>query len=166
MELTIIGVYDDRHHAHSAKNELLASGFSRRNVQLNPDHDLSATRGPSVQSEQNATLQTSIGNFFRSLFSLDDKSTYSNVYAEAVKRGSYVLTVDIDSDEQRIRAEEIMGHYGPVDIDERSAGWVRQGWRGYDPEAARHAAEKAGNPPQDDGKLRAVLRGKETGRED
>lgn len=109
MELTIIGMDDDRGHAQSAKNELLASGFSRSNVQLNPDHDLSATRGPSIQSEKDATLHASIGNFFRSLFSMDDKSTYSNVYAEAVRRGSYVLTVDVANDEQRVRAEEIMG---------------------------------------------------------
>lgn len=159
MELTIIGMYDDRDHARSAKNELLASGFSRRNVQLNPDHDLSATRGPSIQSEKDTSLHASIGNFFRSLFSMDDKSTYSNVYAEAVRRGSYVLTVDVASDEQRVRAEEIMGHYGPVDIDERSAGWIRQGWRGYDPEATRHAVEKGG-------KLRTVFRRKETSGED
>src|SRR4051794_2345012 len=104
MELIIIGVYDNLMHARSAKNELLAAGFPRSDVQLNPDHDLSATRGPSVQREKNATFSGSVENFFRSLFSLDDKSTYSNVYAEAVRRGSYVLTVDIDTDELRIRA--------------------------------------------------------------
>jgi hypothetical protein len=49
MELTIIGEYDDLTHARSAKNDFLASGFSRSDLQLNPDHDLSAMRGPSVQ---------------------------------------------------------------------------------------------------------------------
>jgi hypothetical protein len=142
VELTIIGVYDDRAHARNARNELLASGFSRSNVQLNPDHDLSAMRGPSVQKEKNVTVNDSIGNFFRSLFSIDDKSTYSNVYAEAVRRGSYVLTVDVESDEQRVRAEGIMGRYGPVDIDERSADWIRHGWRGHDPQVAEQAAGK------------------------
>lgn len=166
MELTIIGVYDDRNHARSAKNELLASGFPRGSVQLNPEHDLPPTKGPSVQKEKNATLSASIGNFFRSLFSMDDKSMYSNVYAEAVKRGSYVLTVDVETDEQRVRAEEIMGHHGPVDIDERSADWIRHGWRGYDPEAARRSAESAGKGPQDLGKLRSVLRAKDTRGED
>ena len=165
MELTIIGVYDDLTHARSAKNDLIASGFSRSQVQLNPDHELSATRGPSVQKEKNPTLGASIENFFRSLFSMDDKSTYSNVYAEAVRRGSYVLTVDVDSDERRVRAEEIMGRYGTVDIDERSADWIRHGWLGYNPQSTGHAAEKAGNPPNA-GTVRAFTRRKKTGESD
>lgn len=165
MELTIIGMYDDLTHARSAKNDLLASGFSRSHVQLNPDHDLSATRGPSVQKDKNATVNASIGNFFRSLFSMDDKSTYSHVYAEAVRRGSYVLTVDVDSDEQRVRAEGIMGRYGPVDIDERSADWIRHGWLGHDPQAAGHAAEKA-ETPLNAGPVRAFPRRKRTGEPD
>jgi hypothetical protein len=161
MELTIIAVYDDLTHARSAKNELLASGFSRRDVQLNPDHELSATRGPSVQSEKSATLSGSIENFFRSFLSMDDKSTYSNVYAEAVRRGSYVLTVDVDTDERRILAEEVMGRHGSVDIDERSAEWIRHGWRGYDPQASGHPAEKESNAP-----VRALPRRKKTGEPD
>jgi hypothetical protein len=156
MELTIIGVYEDRHHARSAKNELLASGFPRSCVQMNPDHDYSATTSPSIQQASHGGLTDSIGNFFRSLFGMDDKSTYSNLYAEAVKRGDTVLTVDVDSDEQRLRAEEIMERHGPVDMDERSATGVRQGWRGYDPEAVPE------NIAPGTGKLRRVLRGKET----
>jgi hypothetical protein len=162
MELTIIGVYDDLTHARSAKNDLLTAGFPRSHVQLNPDHDLPATRGPSVQKDKNATISASVGNFFRSLFSMDDKSTYSHVYAEAVRRGSYVLTVDVDSDGLRARAEGIMGRYGPVDIDERSEDWIRHGWLGHDPQAAGHAAEKAGNPPNA-GTVRAFPRRKKNG---
>lgn len=141
MELTIIGVYEDSAQARSAKNDLLASGFSRSHVQLNPDHDLSATRGPSVQ--KSPTAGSSIENFFRSLFSMDDKSTYSNVYAEAVRRGHYVLTTDVDSDEQRLRAQEIMNRYGPIDIDERSEDWIRRGWRGHDPQASAKGPVRA-----------------------
>jgi hypothetical protein len=68
---------------------------------------------------------------------MGDKGTYSNVYAEAVRRGSYVLTVDVDSDERRLRAEEVMRRHGSVDIDERSAEWVRHGWIGHDPQAKK-----------------------------
>jgi hypothetical protein len=156
MELVIIGVYDDLAHARSAKNDLIASGFARGAVQLNPDHELSATRGPSVQKA--ASFGASVDNFFRSLLSMDDKSTYSNVYAEAVRRGSYVLTVDVDSDEQRVLTEEIMRRFGPVDIDERSADWVRHGWRGHNPQPA----QKKGEAPDAD-TLRTFTRKKEPG---
>jgi hypothetical protein len=147
MELTIIGVYEELAPARSAKHDLIASGFSSRSVQLNPDHELSTTRGPSVQ--KSPTVSASIENFFRSLFSMDDKSTYSNLYAEAVRRGNYVLTVDVDSDALRIQAEQIMNRYGPMDIDERSADWVRHGWRGYDPQQGAPA-------PPGTGPVRAV----------
>lgn len=163
MELVIIGVYDDLEHARSGKNDLIASGFPRSTVQLNPDHDLTATRGPSVQ--KSSTFGASVDNFFRSLLSMDDKSTYSNVYAEAVRRGSYVLTVDVDSDDLRVKAEEIMRRYGPVDIDERTADWVRHGWRGHDPQATARPADQAGGPA-DAESLRAFPRKKETGEPD
>jgi hypothetical protein len=136
MELIIIGVYDDLTHGRSAKNELLASGFTRSEVQLNPDHELPATKAPLVENEKSGTLSGSVENFFRSLI-MGDKGTYSNVYAEAVRRGSCVLTVDVDSDERRLRAKEIMGRHGSVDIEERSAEWVRHGWSGHDPQAKK-----------------------------
>lgn len=142
MELTIIGVYEELAPARSAKNDLIASGFSSRTVQLNPDHEQATTRGPSVQ--KSPTVSASIENFFRSLFSMDDKSTYSNLYAEAVRRGNYVLTVDVASEEARLQAEQIMNRYGPMDMDERSADWVRHGWRGYNPQAAAQTPPGAG----------------------
>jgi len=162
MQLTIIGVYDEQAHPRSAKYELIASGFSPRKVQLTPDEELAVTRKHPVEEadRKGSTLNAGFGNFFRSLLGPANRSAYGNLYGEAVKRGGFVLTVDVDSDEQRVRAEEIMTHHGPVDIDERSALWVQQGWRGHDPAAASEVgapAKEAG------GKLRSVLRRKEKG---
>jgi hypothetical protein len=135
MELVVIGLYDDLTHAQGAKNELIASGFTRRDVQLNPDHDLSATGGASVP-KGSGTVSGTIENFFQSLI-VGDKSSYSNVYADAVRRGQYVLTVDVYSDERRRLAEEVMRHHEPAGIDERSVDWVRHGWIGHNPQAAK-----------------------------
>lgn len=148
MAITIIGVYDEFSRGFSAKNELLTSGFSRRQVQLNPDQESSAAAGKPPPGTDDDSVSAGIGIFFRSLFGVGDKSTHSNVYAEAVRRGEYVLTVDADDDEQRVRAEEIMNRCGPVDMEERSAEWVRHGWRGYDPSA-----------PLGGGKVRSLERG-------
>jgi hypothetical protein len=136
MAIIIIGVYDDYSHGYSAKNELLASGFSRGQVQLNPDQEAAPRTGKSVPVTDDGSVSAGIGNFFRSLFGVGDKSTHSNIYAEAVRRGSYVLTVEADDDEQRVRAEEIMHRFLPVDIEERSTDWIRHGWRGHDPSVA------------------------------
>jgi hypothetical protein len=139
MEMTIIGVYDDASHALSARNDLIASGFTRRNVQLNPDPDLSPMTG---KVPQDSSVSAGISNFFRSLFGVGDKSTHSHLYAEAVRRGSSVVTVDIDAEEQRTRAEEIMQRHLPVDLEERSADWIRHGWRGHDPNAPMMSREE------------------------
>lgn len=134
MELTIIAIYEEQQNARSAKYDLLASGFSRSKVQLNPDDEFSATTTPSTHNQKSASLNASIGNFFTSMLNVHGKNTYSNVYAEAVKRGDSVLTVDVVSDDQRALAKEIMARHDPAEIEERSADWIRQGWRGHDPD--------------------------------
>lgn len=136
MENTVIGVYDSYAQAQNAMNELLSSGYSRNDIQLNPESD-SAARTDTQESSGG------IGNFFRSLFGMDEKSeyrTHGDIYSEAVRRGSCVLTVHADSEEQRDRATEIMNRYDPIDIDERSEQWRSQGWSGYDESAPVYGA--------------------------
>ncbi|HVK94353.1 MAG TPA: hypothetical protein VM571_06470 [Noviherbaspirillum sp.] len=151
MELTIIGVYEEQQNARSAKYDLLASGFSRSKVQLNPDDEFSATTSRSAQSQKNASLHASIDNFFNSMFNVHGKHTYSNVYAEAVKRGDSVLTVDVVTDDERALAKEIMARHGQAEIEERSADWIRHGWRGHDPEEESSQAGTSTPPKKDTG---------------
>jgi hypothetical protein len=134
--ITVIGVYDEFAPAQSAKNEVLAGGVSWRYVQLNPDHEMHQEARSATPHTGDATLKTGIGNLFSSLFGgVGDKSTHSNVYAEAVRRGGYVLTVDVDTDAQRTSVQAIMSRYHPVDMEQRSADWMQHGWRGHDPSA-------------------------------
>lgn len=133
MDNTVVGVYDSYSQAQSAMNELIASGFSRSDVHLQPDQETSATSGQTRTEGDSG----GIGGFFRSLFGMDDQAEHRDTYSEAVRRGSCVLTVDADNDEQRDRAIDIMNRYDPVDIDERSTQWRGQGWTGYDASAPR-----------------------------
>jgi len=131
MENTVIGVYDSYAQAQNAMNELLSAGFSQSDVQINSE----AERTTQATGSTHAGGST-IGNFFRSLFGMDeDRREHGDIYAEAVRRGSVVLTVDADSEAQRERAVDIMNRYDPVDIDERSTQWRSQGWTGYDENA-------------------------------
>jgi len=135
MDNTVVGVYDSYSQAQSAMNELIASGFARKDVQLNPEEETASTStGSHVRTEGDSG---GIGGFFRSLFGMDDDAVHRDTYSEAVRRGSTVLTVDADNDEQRDRAIDIMNRYDPVDIDERSTHWRSQGWSGYDASAPR-----------------------------
>jgi len=128
MENTVVGVYDSYAQAQNAMNDLLSAGFSRSDVQLSPDAD-GMTTSDSAGSTGGGS---SIGSFFRSLFGMEEQHEHRDIYAEAVRRGSCVLSVDAASEEQRDRATEIMNRYDPVDIDERSSHWKSQGWNRYD----------------------------------
>jgi uncharacterized protein (TIGR02271 family) len=130
MENTVVGVYDDKSQAQSAMNELLASGFSRNDVQMNPEHVPTAR-----DTADTGDTGHGIGHFFRSLFGMEDTDRHSDVYSEAVRRGSMVLVVTVDNDAQRDRAMDIMNRYDPTDIDERSDYWRSQGWSGFDTSA-------------------------------
>jgi uncharacterized protein (TIGR02271 family) len=129
MENTVVGVYDSYAQAQSAMNELLTAGFSRSEVQLNPESERATSGQTATSSDQSGS---GIGHFFRSLFGMDEDREHRDVYAEAVRRGSCVLTANAGSDEQRERAVEIMNRYNPVNIDERATQWKSQGWTDYD----------------------------------
>jgi len=137
MENTIIAVYDSYAQAQNAMNELLSSGFSRSDVRLNPDSDRSTQ---TVSSDQ--ASGSGIGHFFRALFGMEEHRAHGDIYSEAVRRGSVVLTVDAATEDQHERAVEVMNHYDPVDIDERSTVWRSQGWTGYDESAPMYTQDE------------------------
>lgn len=132
MQNTVIGVFDNYSQAQSAMNALTASGFSQSQINLSPQQETHEARQVALRSSQQKDEGWSIGNFFRSMFGSDEPDEHSDVYHEAVRRGSYLLTVEADSDEQRDQAADIMNRYDPIDIDERSSQWRSAGWSGYD----------------------------------
>ena len=139
MENTVVGVYDSYAQAQNVLNELLACGFSRDEVQLSPETTDTTSSTSTTQSTSSQESGSGIGHFFRSLFGMDDDEDrmHHDTYAEAMRRGSCVVTVNADSEEERERAVEVMNRFDPVDIDERASQWRSQGWTGYDEAAPR-----------------------------
>lgn len=135
MTQTVVGVFDDYTQAQRALTELTDSGFDIENVKLDPqDENIDARQRSLRGDDDNTSDGGGIMGFFRSLFGTDEGDTerHADVYSEAVRRGSYMLTVHADSDEQAERACDILNRYDPVDIDERSSHWRSEGWSGYD----------------------------------
>jgi len=56
-------------------------------------------------------------------------------YCEALRRGGIVVSVDTPED-RAAEAERIIGSARLVDIDDCAEEWHRQGWKGFDPQAA------------------------------
>jgi uncharacterized protein (TIGR02271 family) len=138
MTQTVVGVFDDYTQAQRALSELTSSGFDIENVKLDPQEENTEARQRALRGDDDNTDDGGgIMGFFRSLFGTDDGDTtrHADVYSEAVRRGSYMLTVHADSDDQADRACDIMNRYDPVNIDERSTHWQTEGWKGYDTSA-------------------------------
>jgi uncharacterized membrane protein len=54
----------------------------------------------------------------------------AHFYAEGVRRGGTLVTVNAENDELAARAVEIMKRHGAVDLEQRADEWKRQGWNG------------------------------------
>jgi hypothetical protein len=120
MGKTLVAIFDAQGDAQQAHEAVIDSGFSSRTVRLTfSDSSSDMANGP--KSEE------SIGDKIANFFGFGDQD---ETYSEAVRRGSYVLTVDADSDEECERAQDIIEEYDPVDIDEREAEWRESGWQG------------------------------------
>lgn len=156
MQNTIVAVYDSFEHARDAMTALLDHGFDRGSVQLNPHADATGVQRASSVAEQPGTSAegpaSGIVRFFRSLLGTRERHAHEDMYVEAIRRGSSVLTVVAGSDRRRDEAIAILMRFHPVDMDRRVEHWRREGWSGYvghispdSPEGTAASARPAGD---------------------
>jgi uncharacterized protein (TIGR02271 family) len=123
-------VFELRREAEQARDELLAGGFSRDEVQLsNADatgQTDSATGRPTAQiaeAPHDEGIGSSIKHFFKGIFGTDS-SPHAQKYSDAVSRGHHVLVVNAADEPEIERAADIVERHGPVDIDEKATEWA------------------------------------------
>jgi hypothetical protein len=118
--ITVVGVFDKFGPAQSAKNELLVSGFTWRQVQLSPEHEVAPRARGAHQQAGDQSISTTMGNLMRGLFgAMGNRSAHGDLYGSSVRHGDYVLIVDGDTEQQLAQAEDIMRRYQPVDLTRR-----------------------------------------------
>lgn len=114
--ITVVGIYDKFAPAQSAKNELLVAGFTWRQVQLNPDHEVQPKAHTATPQPGDQSVGTTVGNLVRGLFGVGVRSAHGDLFGASVRHGDYVLMADTDNELQRASAEDIMRRYQPVDL--------------------------------------------------
>jgi hypothetical protein len=138
MAYTVIGVYDSYPRAEAVLDELLSRGFARHKLHLGPIEDTPVGRAAELraleQSDDQSMSRFTLPGFFRALSGQQDDQR--DTYLEAVRRGSYVLLANAENDQEADQAMDVMARHGPVNIDEVSSRWRREGWSRYDPAAA------------------------------
>jgi hypothetical protein len=81
------------------------------------------------------------GGLLGALIDMGIPEEHASYYAEGVRRGGALVTVDTD-DTNLERVRGIMDRYNPVDINQRVESWRQSGWKGYDHSAKPYTAKQ------------------------
>ena len=166
MAKTVIGILENPSAAQQAVDELLKSGFERRDIgvissDLMREAATAATgaskgmafgalagmllsaatmmipglgpilvAGPGLTLLGGTTLGALAGGIVGALKARGVPEELANFYAEGVRRGGTLITVNAKTDELAQRAIRILKSHGAVDIDQRVSDWKRFGWNG------------------------------------
>ena len=119
--ITVLGVFDEFGPAQSARNELLVFGFASRQVQLSPDHEVTPRERTAHPQPDDQSLNATMRNLVRGLFGDGNPSAHGELYANPARLGAYALMVDVDAEEQRVQAEDIIRRHGPAELSHCTA---------------------------------------------
>jgi stress response protein YsnF len=120
MNKSVVAVFENRAQAEAAQKQLITSGLPADRVEL----ILGTADGPSPgarpgdRADEN---ESGIGNFFRSMFGMDDDDP--SYYEEASRRGHATLIVHAASEDEAERARAILEESNVVDVHERGRAW-------------------------------------------
>jgi uncharacterized protein DUF2382 len=99
--------------------------------------------GPIVAALTGAGVGAAAGGLAGALIGLGIPKQEAETYAEAVRRGGYLVIVNA-SDEDASKAANILDRHDPIDIQERAGYWRESGWQGYRPEAEPYTGPHLG----------------------
>ncbi len=98
--------------------------------------------GPLGAALGGAITGALVGGILGGLTGLGIPEEEAHVYAESIRRGGTIVSVTIP--EERVDlATRTLDQFHPVDIDERSASWKKDGWSRFDESANPYDHSKA-----------------------
>lgn len=136
MAKTIVGVFDDETSAQSAVRDLQTAGVAPGHIRLTSNQEAT-----SAKSAEPSWTDRVVG-FFESLFEDEGDQRHASTYAEAWRRGHYLVVADVE-DKLTEKTVEILNRHGTVDIDHRAEHWKKTGYTGtYDYNAKPYTQEQ------------------------
>ena len=134
----LTAMFDSREDANEAIERLVKLGIPRNNCRLVEGE--SSTTSSSTVSEQGNREPKGFWDSLADLF-MPDEDRYT--YAEGLRRGGYLLSVNV-TDAQYDQALDILDDEGTINIDEREQAWRSEGWTGYDKSTTASYGQKTG----------------------
>ena len=138
MAKTLVGLYDTLTDAEQVVHDLGMEGFPRGGIRVAAAQG-AARRGMDASVGEWITVESGT-DMVDTLTDLGVPADEAEVYAEAFDGGALVIVES--SDEWADRGLDIMHRRPAVDMDERTAHWRQEGWRGT---AARTGSSPAAN---------------------
>lgn len=120
MANTLVRVYDNFSHADNVRKELLAAGFPSSSVHLESKEDEAGPVKDNFSVGNTDSGKGVVRGLVELLTGREDGSYQHNSF-DAMQRGTCLLTVDANGDDQLARASEILNRSGAIDAGARSA---------------------------------------------
>ena len=90
--------------------------------------------GPIASAIVGAGVGAVTGSLIGALIDLGIEETAAEYYAEGVRRGGILVTVQAEPGQSDL-ALALLDRHNPVDLEDRAGRWRERGWKGFDPEA-------------------------------
>lgn len=131
---TVVAAFDRADDAQEALKALLESGFSRSQTRLGSGDELTmnsdARREGGTSSGARGSEHETLGQKIAHFFGFDDDDDDATAsYSEVMRRGSAVVVVDAETEEEAHRATSILNGFAPIDMDQRVSEWRATGWQ-------------------------------------
>lgn len=121
MRHTVIGLFDTYAQAEAARDSLVQTGFGRETIELQANPEPSV--GSATDEVASSGVLANIERFLSSLFASGPRASDAARYAEAVRRGAVLVSVNAASEAHADLARDTLTRLGATDIGERSPDW-------------------------------------------
>lgn len=94
---------------------------------------LAAALGAITGAGVGAVTGAVTGGITASLVDFGVPEEDAHYYAESLRRGGALVSVNVITDAEADRATKILQNHAPLDIDSHVSKWRQSGWKGFDP---------------------------------
>ena len=120
MSITLIRIYNDLSQAENARRELLDSGIESSHIELKSKEDEAGPVQGNFVAGNDESKEDAFLRRFGSATGAEEQ-TYERDYRDAIQRGTILLAVQADNDEECELTSNIMERFGGIDIDARTS---------------------------------------------
>jgi hypothetical protein len=122
MPITKIWVFETYDEADKARNALIESGFPHDDVQFTTRQEEAGPVEGNWMLPPRDTDEDKQEGFLHSLVADSDEATENYTKADVTQRGSFLLTINAQNDNQATQVDDQMRRFGGVDINDRTPG--------------------------------------------